>query len=48
MHGFWDGGPVKVLRGELVATLRDTGQVVRSAIGHFVYMDERAPAVVRR
>lgn len=48
VHEFWDGGPVKVLRGELVVTVRDTGQVVRSAIGHFLYMDERAPALVRR
>lgn len=48
VHEFWDGGPVKILRGELVVTARATGEVVRSAIGHFLYMDAHDPTKVRR
>jgi len=48
VHEFWDGGSVKILRGEIAYTVRATGRCTTSVISHFLYMDEDDPTQVRR
>lgn len=44
---FWDGGPVKMFRGEITATLHASGKTVRPAFTHFIYMDAADPTKIR-
>ena len=48
VHGFWDGGSVKILRGEITVTSSDTGQLATPAIRHFLDMDQDDRTKVRR
>lgn len=48
VHEFWDGGSLKIARGEVTVTSSDTGQAVTVANAHFLYMDEHDRTKVRR
>ena len=44
---FWDGGVVKVVRGEVMMKRHDTGQVVTPAMVHIFYMSLDDPTKAR-
>jgi hypothetical protein len=46
---YWDGGSLKVFRGIVTMTPDDKSRpVVKPAMTHFFYMDEKDPSKVRR
>ena len=44
---FYDGGSIKIIRGQVKMTTHDTGKVVSPAMVHIFYMDESDTTKVR-